>query len=79
MQHGNSSLSNDVTFASTRYRYEHVLSSSGSNGKCNLYKNSPELYIIVLGASEQSHYSSQAYEIDLMGLGNCFYFSDKQE
>ena len=49
----------------------HMLSSCGSNGKCNLNYNSPESYTVGRGASEQSHKTlHMVYGIDSMNLGH---------
>ena len=90
MQHGNSSFFPQNSFpprcqmtfllrARATVTYMHMLSSCGSNGKCNLNYNSPESYTVDRGASEQSHKTlHRVYGIDSVELGKLF-FSDKQE
>ena len=82
MQHGNSSFFPQNRFpprcqmtfllrARATVTYMYMLSSCGSNGKCNLNYNSPESYTVGRGASEQSHKTlPRVYRIDSMNLGH---------
>ena len=71
--------SNDITLTSTRYRYEHALSSCRSNGKTNLLEQSWIVYHHPGCTWAVPLDSSQGLWDRFDGTWKIFFFSDKQE